>query len=87
MGTHRISCECRLCFNGKKIVESMARQDKGVFSLTVNKDLNGVHYSYLVRVNGEYKRVTDPYTCFSGPNGQYSVIVDPKSLKLPKKSN
>lgn len=73
--------------NGKKIVESMARQDKGVFSLTVNKDLNGVHYSYLVRVNGEYKGVTDPYTCFSGPNGQYSVIVDPKSLKLPKKSS
>ena len=71
--------------NGKKTVESMARQDKGVFSLTVNKDLNGVHYSYLVRVNGEYKGVTDPYTCFSGPNGQYSVIVDPKSLKLPKK--
>ena len=63
----------------------MSRQDKGVFSLTINKDLNGVHYSYLVRVNGEYKGVTDPYTCFSGPNGQYSVIVDPKSLKLPKK--
>ena len=43
-----------------------------LFSLTVNSDLNGVHYSYLVRVNGEYKGVTDPYTCFSGPNAQYS---------------
>ena len=71
--------------NGKKIVESMIREDKGVFSLTINKDLNGVHYSYLVRVNGEYKGVTDPYTCFSGPNAQYSVVVDPKSLKLPEK--
>ena len=71
--------------NGKKIVESMVRQDKGVFSLTVNSDLNGVHYSYLVRVNGEYKGVTDPYTCFSGPNAQYSVVIDPKSLNLPKK--
>ena len=26
--------------NGKKIVESMVRQDKGVFSLTVNSDIN-----------------------------------------------
>ena len=26
--------------NGKRIVESMVRQDKGVFSLTVNSDIN-----------------------------------------------
>lgn len=71
--------------DGIKHVESLKREEHGVFSLTVKKDLNGAHYSFLVRVNGEYKGVTDPYTCFSGPNSQYSVIVDPATLNMPEK--
>ena len=71
--------------NGHKQVVALKREEHGVFALTIKKDLNGVHYSYLVRVNGEYKGVTDPYTCFTGANSQYSVIVDPKTVKLPKK--
>lgn len=70
---------------GKKYVESLQRKDRGIFSLTIHKDLDTAKYSFLVRVNGEYKGVTDPYTCFSGANSQYSEIVNPNRLNLPEK--
>jgi pullulanase len=70
---------------GIKYVETMERQQNGVFIRTVYKDLDEAKYTFIVRVNGEYKEIVDPYTFFSGPNSEYSVVVDLKSLNLPNR--
>lgn len=70
---------------GIKYVESMERQKNGLFVKILYKDMNEAQYKYIVRVNGEYKEITDPYTMYSGPNSKYSVVVDETELNLPKK--
>ena len=59
----------------------MTRKEKGIFSITIPKDLSGFHYTFLVHVNGKWNEIVDPYTSWSGPNGKYSEIVDVTKLK------
>lgn len=63
----------------------MKREEKGVFSVAVKKNLLGMRYTFLVRVNGQWNEIVDPYTSFSGPNAQYSVVYDKELLDLPEK--
>ncbi len=74
----------------QKIVE-MKRNSRGVFSLIINEDLKGYHYTFLIRVNGKWNETIDPYSSFSGPNARYSVVWDidlienmPPKVQLPK---
>lgn len=71
--------------NGKTRMFPMKKQDKGVWSLSINGNWENAQYTYEVEVNGSIKQIADPYTPYLGLNGKYSQIVDPASLNLPKK--
>ena len=58
----------------------MNREDNGVFSLKVNKNLLNKKYTYLVDVNGSINEVCDPYSILSGPNATYSIVSDIEEL-------
>lgn len=66
-------------------IYSMEKEDRGIFSITISKNVEGYHYTFLVRVNGKWNEIVDPYTTFSGPNAKYSVVVDFNSIKFPPK--
>lgn len=63
----------------------MIRQDKGVWQTEIKENLLHARYTYLVRVNGRYREINDPYTPFSGANGAYSQVEDLSLLKMPRK--
>ncbi len=54
----------------------MTKGDKGVWSTTVNGDLDGVYYTYTVDNNGEVNEVVDPYTYASGVNGERGMVIN-----------
>lgn len=64
---------------------SMNRDSNGIFSCEIDGNLLGSKYTYLVRVNGEWNEVCDPYSSFSGPNIHYSVVEDIENLHMPEK--
>lgn len=54
----------------------MIRKDHGVWTLTLNHDLNGVYYTYTVEVNGKAQEAVDPYAKAVGVNGLRAMVVD-----------
>lgn len=54
----------------------MVRGDKGVWSVTVESDLNGTYYTYLTNVNGELEESCDPYARTTGVNGERAMVID-----------
>lgn len=70
---------------GGKVTIPMKRRSRGVWEVTVDRDLLGVPYTYLVRVNGHYNETVDPYNPFLGVNGKVSVVDDVKLLEMPEK--
>lgn len=67
----------------KEFYEPMQRVDKGVYFTSVDKDLEGVAYTYLVYDGSKYLETIDPYALSSSANGQQSIVVDPAKLVLP----
>lgn len=56
----------------------MTRGDRGVYSATINEDLEGKYYTYTV-YNGNYPNgmeIVDPYAKSAGINGLRGMIVD-----------
>jgi pullulanase len=80
---HRI--QLHLDMDGKKEVHEMQREADGIWRVSVEKDLDRAYYTFMVRVNGAWQETTDPYTIFSAANGKASQVVNPKTLKMPKK--
>ncbi|HHU28440.1 TPA: type I pullulanase [bacterium] len=66
----------QLHFNDEIKTFEMIRQDKGVFEVRVDGDLDGIYYQYLVRVNGKYQNTIDPYAYSSSPNHELSCVID-----------
>lgn len=56
--------------------QKMTREDKGVFSLKVDENLNGVYYTFTVENFGIKSEVVDPYAKAVGVNGQRGLIID-----------
>lgn len=54
----------------------MRRADKGVWSITVERDLELYRYSFLVCVNLEWREAVDPYATAATVNGEYGVVID-----------
>lgn len=71
--------------DGRKEILPMKRKDRGVWEVSVNRDLLHVPYTFTVRVNGTIQETVDPYNPFLGINGTVSVVDDLSLLKLPKK--
>lgn len=63
----------------------LIKGDKGVWCITIAKDLELASYIYLVRVNGVWNQATDPYAIASTANHQRTVIVDPEKIKIDSK--
>ncbi|MEH7331538.1 type I pullulanase [Neobacillus drentensis] len=62
----------------------MKREDRGIWSVTVNGDLEYYHYSFLVHVNLEWREVVDPYVKALTANGEHGVIVNLAKTRRPK---
>ena len=61
----------------EKTTYTMTKGEKGVFSYTVEGDLNGKYYTYSVTNNKFTNRETvDPYTKSAGVNGRRGMIID-----------
>jgi len=71
-------------------IDKMFRNENGVFELTINENLDGRMYRYLVDVNGMINEVVDPYGKAKTPNTLHSIVVDlskldNKKVKINKK--
>lgn len=59
-----------------RAVYEMKAGEKGVFSYTVDDDLNGLYYTYTVTNSKGTNEVVDPYAKSAGLNGRRGMIVD-----------
>ncbi|WP_160724041.1 type I pullulanase [Bacillus sp. USDA818B3_A] len=71
--------------NGYSEIIKMRREDCGVWSVTLNGDLEFYQYSFLVLVNQEWREAVDPYVKAVSANGELGVVV--KLKKTPKLKN
>lgn len=54
----------------------MQKDVNGTWIAAKSGDLNGVYYTYTVRVNGNDNEVCDPYARTTGVNGKRAMIID-----------
>ncbi len=73
-------------FEGESFCRIMKKEDRGVFSCTVNQNLDGAVYQYLVHVNGQVHAAIDPYGKSSTANGKRSAVIDVEALKSRRTS-
>lgn len=64
---------------------TMSKDVCGTFIYTLKRDCLHDRYSFLVRVNGQWNQIVDPYSWFSGPDSTYSVVEDMALLEMPEK--
>lgn len=58
--------------------------DKGVWKKTINKNLGGYRYYYLVRINDTFERCLDPYGISSSANNECNYVIDlSKTIQVP----
>ncbi|CAM3968971.1 type I pullulanase [Mesobacillus thioparans] len=60
---------------------NMKRSGKGVWSISVERDLELYRYSFLVCINLEWREAVDPYAIALTVNGEYGVVVDPAKTR------
>ena len=60
-------------------VKDMTKGEKGVWSVTVEGDLNGVYYTYSVTNQETTSEVVDLYARTTGANGKRGMVIDLKS--------
>jgi pullulanase len=60
---------------------NMERVEKGVWSITVDRDLELYRYSFLVCINLEWREAVDPYAIALTVNGEYGVVIDPAKAR------
>lgn len=61
---------------GNATVTEMTKGAKGVWSATIDGDLNGKYYTYTVTARGTTKEVVDPYARSAGRDGKRGMILD-----------
>lgn len=62
--------------DSKLATYEMKAGDRGVYEYTVEKDLDGVYYTYNVTVDGVTKETSDVYAKASGVNSLRSMVID-----------
>lgn len=63
----------------------MNRESQGLWEVSVEKDLEGYGYSFLVCVNLEWKEAVDPYAVSVMANGKLGVVVDLTKTRIEKR--
>ena len=56
--------------------QSMTRGEKGVYSVTVNQDLDGKYYTYTVEHYQGTFEIVDPYAKSAGLNGRRGMVIN-----------
>lgn len=59
----------------------MHRLQEGVYEAVLEGDYDGVAYTYVARLNGEFLEAPDPYSFSLGSNSHYSYVVDLDKVK------
>lgn len=54
----------------------MQRAENGTWTASVEGDLNGVYYTYMVRMGKQIQEAADPYARSAGVNGVRSMVID-----------
>jgi pullulanase len=65
-------------------IVKMKREDRGIWSVTVNRELEFYQYSFLILVNQEWREATDPYAKAVSVNGEFGVIVRLEKTHRPR---
>lgn len=60
-------------------IVTMIRSEYGVWHGEKSGDINGVYYTYLIKVNGNEDEVVDPYARTTGVNGNRGMVLDLQS--------
>jgi pullulanase len=70
--------------DGHKEISDMVREEKGVWKLIKEGDLEGFTYTFLVCVNLRWREAVDPYAVAVSANGMEGVIVNLEKTRSPK---
>ncbi|CAG9608944.1 type I pullulanase [Pseudoneobacillus rhizosphaerae] len=70
--------------NGQQEIIEMLREEKGIWKVTEDKDLEGYKYTFLVCVNLRWREAVDPYAVAVTANGAEGVIVNLEKTRTPK---
>ena len=62
---------------------AMVRDVHGTWTARVPGNLNGIYYTYLVLVDGQFNEACDPYARAVGVNGQRAMVLDLESTNPP----
>ncbi len=62
---------------------TMIRGDRGVWSISIEGDFEGLFYTYLACVNLVWREAVDPYATAVSINGEYGVIIDKQKIAVP----
>lgn len=54
----------------------LCRGDRGLWTFTADKNLDGLYYDYLVTVDGKTRSTADPYARACGLNGERSMVLN-----------
>lgn len=70
----------------------MKKGKNGVWSIEKSGDLNGIYYTYTVKVDGKENEACDPYAKTTGVNGNRAMVIDlastnPKGWAEDKRPN
>jgi pullulanase len=70
--------------NNQTELLDLTREEKGVWAITKNGDIEGYRYTYLVCVNLRWQEAVDPYVVAVSANGEEGVIVNLGKTRAPK---
>lgn len=67
--------------DGDNLIETipMTAQDKGVWFCEKQGDLNGVYYTYSIKIGNRTNEAVDLYARTTGVNGDRGMVIDPAS--------
>ncbi|WP_096152903.1 MULTISPECIES: type I pullulanase [Bacillus] len=68
--------------NGNENLYSLLREEKGVWRLTVNGDLEYFTYTFLVCVNLVWREAVDPYSIAVSANVEAGIIINPEKTRM-----
>ncbi len=81
-------CKLKL-YNPKSMIHEtfqMTRGNKGTWQYCAQDNLDGYYYTFLVRINLDWKECVDPYAKAIAANGEYGVVINQEKTQVPKLS-
>jgi pullulanase len=63
----------------------LMRMERGVWTVSIRRDIEYFRYSYLICVNLQWKEAVDPYTVAVTANGTEGVIIDLNKTEIPER--